>query len=200
MDGIDHLDRERDLLLRAMAGDLRAYAALVKAYEERMFFTAYRILHSREDAEDCLQETFVRAWENLSGLSGPRAFSTWVYRILSNLALDMLRKRERMREMVVSLQEEVVRLPSPVHLASPRDVLRQARQAERIEAAIDNLAPKQKVVFVLRHFQNLKLQEIAEIMDAPVGTVKATLHAALLKLRKALLDMQSHDRQGGWTG
>ena len=86
MDGIDHLDRERHLIARAMAGDLRAYAALVKAYEERMFFTAYRILHSREDAEDCVQETFVRAWEHISGLSDSRAFSTWIYRILSNLA------------------------------------------------------------------------------------------------------------------
>jgi len=191
----DKSDWERELIERVRRGDLRAYARLVKTYEDRMFYTAYRILHHREDAEDCLQETFVRAWERLSGLSDPRAFSTWLYRILSNLALDMLRKRERDHDLNRSVREGVVLLPTPRSTLSPREALRRAREAERIESAIDNLAPKQKVVFVLRHFQNLKIREIAEVLDNPEGTIKATLHAALGKLRKALVDLRSADER-----
>lgn len=193
------IDRERELVQRALRGDLRAYAALINGYEERLFYTAYRILHNREDAEDCLQESLVKAWEERSGLRDPMAFKSWLYRVLSNTALDRLRVGRRRNEALESYREEVLRLPKNGQATTPREALRLARQAERIENAIDSLAPKQKVVFTLRHFQGLKLNEIAEILDCPLGTVKATLHAALGKLRKTLLSERDRERRNEWS-
>ncbi len=178
---------EEHLIARASAGDLRAYAALVKRYEERMYYTAYRILHQRQDAEDCLQETFLRAWDHLQDLKDLRAFRSWLYRVVTNLALDVLRKRERQSQALESFRAEVIRIGPTENLDTPREVLRKAREAERIERAIEDLAPKQKIVFVLRHFQGLSLHEVADILECPIGTVKATLHAALGKLQKNLL-------------
>ncbi len=178
---------EEHLIARASAGDLRAYAALVKRYEERMYTTAYRILHQRQDAEDCLQETFLRAWDRMKDLKDPRAFRCWLYRVVTHLALDVLRKRERQSQALESYRAEVIRIGPTENLDTPREVLRKAREAERIERAIEDLAPKQKIVFVLRHFQGLSLHEVADILECPIGTVKATLHAALGKLQKNLL-------------
>ena len=182
IDGIEEL-----LIARASAGDLRAYAALVKRYEERIYYTAYRILHQRQDAEDCLQETFLRAWDHMRDLKDPHSFRSWLYRVVTNLALDVLRKRERQCQALESYRAEIIRIGPAGDLDTPREVLRKAREAERIERAIEDLAPKQKIVFVLRHFQGLSLHEVADILECPIGTVKATLHAALGKLQKNLL-------------
>jgi len=192
------IDREQELIARALRGDLRAYGALVKRYEERLFYTVYRILHHREDAEDCLQEALIKAWEERSSLRDPTSFKAWLYRVLSNTALDRLRGTKRHNEALESYRNEALQFPK-VAGATPREALRLARQAERIENAIDGLAPKQKVVFVLRHFQGLKLGEIAEVLDCPVGTVKATLHAALGKLRKTLLSDRERERRNEWS-
>ncbi len=190
-------DIEELLIARASGGDLRAYAALVKRYEERMYYTAYRILHQRQDAEDCLQETFLRAWDHMKDLKDPRAFRSWLYRMVTNLALDILRKRERQGQALESYRAEVIRIGPAENLDTPREVLRKAREAERIERAIEDLAPKQKIVFVLRHFQGLSLREVADILECPVGTVKATLHAALGKLQKNLLGKTGENLKEG---
>lgn len=184
---MENPELELELIRRAQQGDLRAYGALVRRYEERMFYTAYRILHQREDAEDCLQETFLRVWDHLRELSDVRAFQLWVYRVLSNQALDILRRRERQREGLESYESEVIHLARVSTPASPRELLRRSREVERIERAIEELPPRQKLVFVLRHFQGLKLAEIAEVLNSPLGTVKATLHNALQKLQGALV-------------
>lgn len=184
---MENPELELELIRRAQQGDLRAYGALVKRYEERMFYTAHRILHQREDAEDCLQETFLRVWDRLRELSDVRAFQLWVYRILSNQALDILRRRERQREGLESYGSEVLHLARVSSPASPRELLRRSREVERIERAIEELPPRQKLVFVLRHFQGLKLTEIAEVLNSPLGTVKATLHNALQKLQGSLI-------------
>jgi RNA polymerase sigma-70 factor (ECF subfamily) len=192
------LDLEAGLIERAKRGDLRAYAVLVKRHEERMFRTAWRILHQREDAEDCVQETFLKAWEGLPRLKDIHAFRRWLYQILANLALDILRKRERGEKRLDSYQSEVVSLARFGGSENPREALRRAQEAERIEKAIENLAPRQKVVFVLRHFQGLKLAEIAEVLEAPLGTIKATLHAALAKLQRDLCQRaESHGLHRG---
>lgn len=184
---MENPERELELIRRAQQGDLRAYGALVRRYEERMFYTAYRILHHREDAEDCLQETFLRVWDHLRELADVRAFQLWVYRILSNQALDILRRRERHQEGLDLYESEVIHLARVSSPASPRELLRRSREVERIERAIEELPPRQKLVFVLRHFQGLKLAEIAEVLNSPLGTVKATLHNALQKLQGALV-------------
>lgn len=190
-------DIEEQLIARASAGDLRAYAVLVKRYEERMYCTVYRILHQPQDAEDCLQETFLRAWDHIGDLKNPRAFRGWLYRMVTNLALDVLRKRERQCRALESYRSEVIRIGPVEDRNTPREVLRKAREAERIERAIEDLAPRQKAVFVLRHFQGLSLNEVAEILECPVGTVKATLHAALGKLQKNLLGKTSEKMKEG---
>lgn len=180
-------DWEAELVEKSMGGDLRAYAVLTKRYQERLFLAAYRILHHREDAQDCVQESFVRAWEGVPNLRTPAAFPTWIYRVLTHQALDALKRRERRLAVETPVDDRVLHLRPTASGSTPREVLRKAREAERIERAIDDLAPKQKVVFVLRHYQGLKLAEIAEVLDAPIGTVKATLHQAMNKLRANLL-------------
>jgi len=181
---------ERKLIERSREGDIAAFDQLVRKYERSVFNTAYRLSGSYDDASDIAQEAFVRAWNNLKSFRGDAAFSTWLYRIVTNIFLDE-RKRKKNRQHR-SLEEErdldessVTRqyeAPSP----GPQDIAEGEERRRILEQAISSLPDNQKAMVVLYHTQGLAYEEIAEITGLPMGTVKSRLNRARLALRDRL--------------
>lgn len=182
---------ERKLIERAGRGDVAAFDVLVRRYERSVYNTAYRLSGSYDDASDIAQEAFVRAWNNLKSFRGDSAFSTWLYRIATNVFLDDRKKKRARREHqsldeALDLDESSVSRqfedpsPGPAELA-------EADERQRImEAAIATLPDAQRVMVVLYHTQGLAYEEIAEITQMPMGTVKSRLNRARLALRDRL--------------
>jgi RNA polymerase sigma-70 factor, ECF subfamily len=183
-------EEERSLIERSRRGDVAAFDKLVRRYERNVFNTAYRLSNSYDDASDIAQEAFVRAWNNLKSFRGDAAFSTWLYRIVTNVFLDD-RKRKRARPHR-SLEEEMDLDESSVTRQfedpSPGPVERAEGDERRrlLEGAIASLPDAQRVMVVMYHTQGLAYEEISEITQLPMGTVKSRLNRARLALRDRL--------------
>lgn len=181
---------ERLLIERSRKGELDAFDKLVRQYEKNVFNTAYRLSGSYEDASDIAQEAFVRAWNNLRSFRGDAQFSTWLYRIVTNVFLDD-RKKKRARphrslDDELALDESSVERqyadPSP----GPVEIAEGDERKKLLENAIATLPEAQRAMVVLYHSQQLSYEEIAEITGQPMGTVKSRLNRARLALRDRL--------------
>lgn len=184
---------ERGLIERSRRGDITAFDQLVRTYEKSVYNTAYRLAGSYDDAADIAQEAFVRAWNNLKSFRGDSAFSTWLYRIVTNVFLDD-RKRKRARpqrslDEAVALDESNVTRQFEDDSPGPEEVAEGAERRMVLERAIQTLPEAQRVVIVLYHTQGLSYEEIAEITNLPMGTVKSKLNRARLALRDRLAPM-----------
>ncbi len=181
---------DRDLIERSRGGDVAAFDLLVRRYEKQVYSTAYRLTGSYDDASDIAQEAFLRAWNNLRSFRGDAAFSTWIFRIATNIFLDE-RKRARSRpqrslEDVMALEENMVTRQFEDTGPSPQDRIEMRERQEVLERAILSLPEAQRVMVVLYHTQERSYEEIAEIMNLPMGTVKSRLNRARLALKNRL--------------
>lgn len=172
------MTRDRDAMLVAacLAGDRTAFGELVDTYQSKLFYAAFRITGSAEDAMDATQGAFVKAYENLHTFDPSRRFFSWIYRIGLNEALNILDRRKNQSEL-----EEV---------AGSGDDPEQACEAEEtgraIQAALMMLGAEQRVVLVLRHFHGLSYREIGEVVGIGEKTVKSRLFEARQSLRAVL--------------
>lgn len=185
-----HAADERALIERSRRGDLAAFDRLVRQYERNVFNTAYRLSGSHDDAADIAQEAFVRAWNNLKSFRGDSAFSTWLYRIVTNVFLDD-RKKKRARphrslEDVLTLDESTVQRQFEDPTPGPQDMAEGDERRKILEQAIATLPEGQRIMVVMYHTQGLSYEEIAEITQLPMGTVKSRLNRARLALRDRL--------------
>ncbi|MGG4147424.1 RNA polymerase sigma factor SigW [Paenibacillus algorifonticola] len=180
---------EARLAKLSLKGDQRAFAELVGLYQDKLFHMAYRMLSNRQEAEDVVQEAFMRVYRNLERYDETLKFSTWIYRIATNLCIDKLRKRKP----VYSLDAESTdhegldgysMIPSDNRTPESETLLSETQQI--IHQAIASLPPKYKTVMMLRYIEDLSLQEISEVMDIPVTTIKTRVHRGREFLRKKL--------------
>ena len=183
-------DEERKLIERSRKGDIAAFDRLVRAYERTIFNTAFRMCNSHDDAADMAQEAFVRAWNNLKSFRGDSLFSTWLHRIVTNVFLDD-RKRKRARpqqslDEALDLDESTVTRQFEDGSPGPHALIEADERQRILAAAIASLPEDQRVVVVLYHTQGLAYEEIAEITQLPMGTVKSRLNRARLALRDRL--------------
>jgi len=182
-------DDESALVAAAKAGDISAFETLVGRYERKIFRLTQNITQNREDAEDAMQEAFLKAFEHLQAFEGNSRFYTWLVRIAVNQALMKLRKR---RPNVVSLDEEVNTgedmVPREVEDwgPSPADRYAQTELSEILTKVIGELAPPFRIVFQLRDIEELSTEETAEALGLSVPAVKSRLLRARLKLRQTL--------------
>jgi RNA polymerase sigma-70 factor (ECF subfamily) len=180
---------EPELVAAAKAGDMTAFETLVNRYERKIFRLAQNITQNREDAEDTMQEAFLKAYQHLGDFQGNSRFYTWLVRIAVNQALMKLRKR---RPNVVSLDEEVDTgedmVPREVEDwgPSPADRYAQTELAGILGKVIGDLDPSFRVVFQLRDIEELSTEETADALGLSVPAVKSRLLRARLKLRQAL--------------
>ncbi|HKS81778.1 MAG TPA: sigma-70 family RNA polymerase sigma factor [Candidatus Acidoferrales bacterium] len=180
---------EPALVAAAQAGDVSAFEELVGRYERKIFRLTQNITQNREDAEDSMQEAFLKAYEHLGEFEGNSRFYTWLVRIAVNQALMKLRKR---RPNVVSLDEEIdtgeETVPRDVQDwgPSPADRYAQSELSGILSSAISDLDPSFRVVFQLRDIEELSTEETAEALSLSVPAVKSRLLRARLKLRQKL--------------
>lgn len=179
------------LVEKALGGDGKAYKKLVDKYERALYFHILKMVKDKEQVEDLVQEAFVKAFDNLNTYSTNYAFSTWLYRIATNHTIDYLRKKKLKtlsidKPMKTRDGEMEMQLPDE-SAATDRDIIRKQRQ-KIVQHAIDDLPEKYRKVIELRHMEEKSYQEIADILDAPLGTVKAHIFRARELLYKALKD------------
>ena len=177
------------LVAAAQAGDITAFETLVGRYERKILRLAQNITQNREDAEDVMQEAFLKAYEHLSGFQGNSRFYTWLVRIAVNQALMKLRKR---RPNQVSIDEEVNTgedmIPREIEDwgPSPEDRYKQTELSDILSSEIADLEPPFRIVFQLRDIEELSTEETAEALGLSVPAVKSRLLRARLKLRQKL--------------
>jgi RNA polymerase sigma-70 factor (ECF subfamily) len=170
----------------ALRGDQQAFAELVDLYQDKLFHMAYRMLSSRQEAEDVVQDAFLRVYKNLDRYDETLKFSTWIYRIATNLCIDRLRKRKPTYSLdAESTEHEGLDGYSmiPSDNRTPESELLLSDTQRIIHGA---LPPKYKSVMTLRYMQDLSLQEIGDVLGMPVTTIKTRVHRGREFLRKKL--------------
>lgn len=175
-----------DLVRAAAQGDEEAFAQLVRQYEDKVYHLALRMCQNPEDAWDVAQEAFLAAWRGLPNFRGEAGFSTWLYRLVNNAAIDHLRKAKK-QQLAVSLDDEELGLDTPDTAPSPH----QAAEGKELQQAVADglrlLSDDHRHVLVLREVQQMSYEEIAQVLSMDIGTVKSRLSRARNSLRKILL-------------
>ena len=186
---------ESALIRAAQHGDTDAFEQLVRSYDQSVLRMAFNLLHSREDARDIYQEAFLRVYRNLPRFRFDCAFSTWLYRIVSNLCLDQLRKRKVRKEESAAVNTatgEVDRfqfLPEERGNVDPERQVMGAEVNTRVAEVLDRLTARERLVFEMRHFQGMRLRAIGEALGVSEEAAKNCLFRATQKMRSALGDL-----------
>jgi RNA polymerase sigma-70 factor (ECF subfamily) len=178
------IDWATELVSRAQQGDQEAFGDLVRSYQDRLFSSLLRVVGSRMDAEDLVQEAFVQAYLNLASFRGHCSFYTWLYRIALNLAYSSARRRQ-VRKALERTREVSEEIPSD-STASPSERMERAEESERIRRALSALSEEHRVLLVLRGVEGFDYQTIAEVMHLNPGTVRSRLHRARAHFRENL--------------
>ena len=184
-----------DSLIRAaQAGDQDAFEQLVRTYDQSVLRLAMNLLRSPEDARDVYQEAFLRVYKNLHSFRFECSFHTWLYRIVTNICLDQLRKRKVRKEesaVMETAEGTLDRMDSfqeDAPEADPERRMWNRQLRERIEGALAGLTPRERMVFELRHYQGLRLRNIGEILGTTEEAAKNCLFRATQKMRAVLGD------------
>jgi RNA polymerase sigma-70 factor (ECF subfamily) len=177
-----------EVVNRFANGDQKAFAELVERYRERTYALAFRILGNHLDADEVVQESFVRVYRKREELKNVKYFSTFLARIATNYAIDILRKRRGH----ASMSDDVTALPGAVQVdlskrvVTPSETYERKRLMEEIMQALETLPPRQKITAILHDVEGYSKAEIADIFRCPQATVRSNLHIARTKLKKML--------------
>lgn len=186
-EGIKSSITDEQLIARFQLGDVQAFDILVRRYKDQLLNFIYRFVGNRSDAEDIVQETFLRVYKNKHYYKEIAKFSTWVYTIAGNLAKTELRRRKRHKIFSVSNfinEERDYDIPDKEH--SPEKKVDSSIQETIIQKAIEKLPIKFKEVIILRDIQGFAYEEISQILNIPLGTVKSRVNRGRLKLQEDL--------------
>jgi len=185
-----------DSLVRAaQRGDQDAFEQLVRAYDQSVLRLAMNLLRSAEDARDVYQEAFLRVYRNLHSFRFDCSFHTWLYRIVTNICLDQLRRRKVRKEepAVVETAEGVLDrmegFEEESAMANPERVTWNRQLGRRIDGALEELTPRERMVFELRHYQGLRLRNIGEVLGTSEEAAKNCFFRATQKMRTLLGDL-----------
>ncbi|MTD31234.1 RNA polymerase sigma factor SigW [Planomicrobium sp. YIM 101495] len=177
---------------KVLKGDKESYAEIVELYQHQLYQICYRMLGNKHEAEDIAQEAFTRAYVNLHTFDQNRKFSTWLFRIATNLCIDRIRKKKPSHYL-----DQEVRGTESLDMYSqiandnplPEEELMQMEVQERVQYEISRLPDKYRAAIVLKYIEELPLAEISEILDLPLGTVKTRIHRGREALRKQLSNL-----------
>ena len=183
---------DRDIIERVLGGDNDAFSLLVEKYQTKVYNLALRMSGNEDDAFDLAQESFVRAWRNLGGFQFESSFSTWLFRLTSNICLDFLRARKRRAAVSLTMtddEDEETQLAVPDPGKTPEEAVIAAEDRALLTRALNELPADQRQILTLRAIDDLSYAEIAEILQLQEGTVKSRLSRARAALRNKLLQI-----------
>lgn len=182
---------EQELVSRAKQGDQEAFSKLVEANQNRIYTLALRMTGSPEDGADLAQEAFLRAWRSLPSFQGESNFSTWLYRLTSNLCIDFLRREKRRKAVTAAVpldgEEDSPPAQVPDHRFTPESELERRELRAAVDRGLAKLSDDHRQVLVLRELEGLSYVEIAGRLKLEEGTVKSRIARARLALRNILL-------------
>lgn len=183
---------EKDLIEKSKKGDAQAFEELILSYQKKVLNLAYRMLGSVSEAEDAAQEIFIKVFRSLYSFNEKSAFSTWLYKVATNVCLDILRKRKRQNGgAMVSINrynadDDEYELPIEDGAPSPHEEAQKKEAMRALKSALDLLSEEQRAVIVMRDINGLSYEEIADIAGCSLGTVKSRINRSRLALRKLL--------------
>ncbi len=177
---------DSDLITRAAGGDPAAFQALVERHRSMVYRVAYQFAGNHHDAEDIAQEVFIKVYRSLDKFRQDAQLSSWMYRIVMNACIDHRRRQGPASAAAAGEEAELTLLNTPEETPGPEERAYAGELGQVLELEINRLPNGQRVVFIMRHHQGLKLGEIAEALGLAEGTVKRQLHAAVHRLRHAL--------------
>jgi len=181
------MEEEKKLIKRVQTGDRLAFKQIVESNKKMVYYLAYDFTGNHQDAEDLSQEVFIKMYKSISKFRGEAKLSTWLRKITVNLYLDKRRsklyKSQKMQDSIEDKEFEINSTQSHSNIENKTDSI---LLKEKIESAMHNLSPKEKSVFVMRHFHGMKNKEIGESLNIAIGTVKSQLFRAVQKLQTNL--------------
>jgi RNA polymerase sigma-70 factor, ECF subfamily len=176
---------------KARSGDTDAFRVLVERHSRSLFRLAFRMTGNQQDAEDVVQESFLRAYKQLAKFDERASFGTWLYRIAANCSLDLVRSRKRRNEHIAPPPENVAEVEDPVvslpsTAPNPERMALSSEVRERVALAMRDLSPTERTAFVLRHFEGMCMEEVGRVLECQPGAAKHSVFRAVQKLRRAL--------------
>lgn len=174
---------------RARGGDSEAFRLLVERHSRSVFNIAYRVTGSRQDAEDVVQETFLKAYRQLSRFESRASFGTWVHRIAMNCSVDLLRSRPAREQATDADTLNEMTVPDgagPSLSMTPERLMASTQVGDCVEAAMARLSPLERAAFVLRHYEGRSIDEISRTLQIREGAAKHSIFRAVRKMRAAL--------------
>ncbi len=172
------------LIERARAGDPAAWQQLIEEQQNYVYSIAFSLMRRPEDAADLTQEAFLRLYQVIGSFRGETRFTTWLYRLVVNLGLDVLRRRGRRKEAI--LDDETIDVPDADPLVDPATIADRAETAARVRSALNDLPTAYRLALTLYYFQELRYEEIATVLNLPLNTVKAHIRRGRLALASRL--------------
>jgi len=180
-----------DILLRSKKGDSTAFRQLVEHYQSYAYSLAIRLLCHEEDAKDAVQECFIRIWKHLPKYDLKKKFTTWMYKIVTNLCYDRLKARKRQRIDASLNSRNEVQLPDGTNLEKDMD---NRELLQIIQDLAGTLTPKQRIVFILRDLQDLDMKEVSQICKMPLQSVKSNLYYARKNIRTKIEQLEKREK------
>ena len=186
---------ELDLVKRCQAGETEAFDELVIRYRTRVFGMICNMVHSEQDAWDLAQDSFVKAWKSIGRFRGQSSFYTWIYRIVMNVTIDWLRKKQvkgggaEFDDAIQLTEVDPASQTVPKKEALPHEVMERGEIRGRIEKAIAQLSPEQRAAILMKEIEGMQYHEIAEALGCSIGTVMSRLFYARKKLQNLLRDV-----------
>ncbi|MHB1394849.1 MAG: sigma-70 family RNA polymerase sigma factor [Clostridia bacterium] len=192
-------DLEKLLVKKSQSGDFESFELLISSYDKRAYNIAYRVMGNEEDGKDMAQEALLRVFRSIKDFKGQSSFSTWLYRIVTNVCLDELRRRKN--EKYVSMDSTIQTDSGELHMElcsdkeTPETVYERVEQRELIKRAINELNEEYKSAIVLRDIQGFSYEEISNMLDCSLGTVKSRINRARNMLRERLKSSMELSRE-----
>jgi RNA polymerase sigma-70 factor (ECF subfamily) len=185
--------QETELIIRAQNGNISAFEELIYNYDKKVLALAMKYVKNEDDAKDIYQDVFIRVFRGLKKFQFKSEFSTWLYRIVTNVCLTHKTKSNRREFVSINPSEENEKMNTAIELIDeepdPERVIKSAEISEHITEALESLSPRQKMIFMLKHYEGYKLKEIAEMLQCGEGTIKKYLFDAVRKMRTQLADI-----------
>ena len=179
---------DRRLIADCLRGRTAAFGELVRRYQDRLYNTVYRLVDNAEDAQDIVQEAFLHAYQALDSFKGDSQFFTWLYRIAFNTAISLKRKQKAVLRIEAG-RSDYGGTGEPLDASEesrPGHALERTERERKVQDALNRLSGEHKAVLVMKDMEGMKYEDMAKVLEVPIGTIRSRLHRARLELRELL--------------